>query len=79
MNLGNSLTVALQIKSISQSEFAKTMQVAPQQIYSWRTSEEWKVSTLIRVAKALDYSLDAFVDLCNYEVEKQTTTSLKKR
>lgn len=79
MNLGLSLTNALEVKGISQSEFAKLMTVTPQQIHTWRTSPEWKVSTLIKICKQLDYSLDEFVKLSDYRVESKTTTTLKKR
>jgi len=78
MNLGQSLTVALSSKGIPQSEFAKTMSVSPQQIYTWRSSPEWKVSTLVKICEALGYSLDEFVQLHNYRVETKTTTTLKK-
>jgi DNA-binding Xre family transcriptional regulator len=63
INFGESLTNALYVRVIKQSDLAKTLGVSKHQVSVWKRRKRVRLSTIDKVAYALDMRPSEFIAL----------------
>lgn len=63
VNFGKCLRKAQEQKRVSSSQLARKIGVHRQQVCIWRSQDNCKLDTVIRVCDALEYKVDEFINL----------------
>lgn len=62
MHAGRAIKKLQDDKGLSGNDLADILGVVPQQLSRWRNSEDMKLSTIVKLCKALEIEVSDFID-----------------
>ena len=63
VDVGRCLRIAQVKYDVKSAELANRLETFPQQVVRWRSNEDMRVQTLVRICNAIGISVDEFLEL----------------